>query len=113
MSFSCQTMYSWSSSELVAKRTRQRVFFYEMSLVAPWTMLVALIQPFIAATGNKGGRPPFPVQTMLRIHFLQHWLGLSDPAMEEALHDVTLYCEFAQLDQAPGNQCVQRTGKCL
>ena len=35
---------------------------------------------------------------MLRIHFLQQWFGLSDPAMEEALHDTSLYCEFARLD---------------
>jgi IS5 family transposase len=35
---------------------------------------------------------------MLRIHFLQQWFGLSDPAMEEALHDTSLYCEFAHLD---------------
>jgi transposase, IS5 family len=33
-----------------------------------------------------------------RIHFMQQWFGLSDPAMEEALHDVPLYCEFAGLD---------------
>jgi len=30
--------------------------------------------------------------------FLQQWFGLSDPAMEEALHDISLYCEFARLD---------------
>ena len=35
---------------------------------------------------------------MLCIHFLQQWFGLSDPAMEEALHDFSLYCEFAHLD---------------
>jgi IS5 family transposase len=29
---------------------------------------------------------------------LQQWFGLSDPAMEEALHDTPLYCEFAHLD---------------
>ncbi|EKT4087590.1 transposase [Stenotrophomonas maltophilia] len=27
---------------------------------------------------------------MLRIHYLQQWFGLSDPAMEQALHDVPL-----------------------
>ena len=37
---------------------------------------------------------------MLRVHFLQQWFGLSDPAMEEALHDVPLYREFADLDDA-------------
>ena len=35
---------------------------------------------------------------MLRIHFLQQWFELSDPAMEEALHDIPLFCEFAHLD---------------
>lgn len=35
---------------------------------------------------------------MLRIHFLQQWSRLSDPAMEEALHDVPLYREFADLE---------------
>ena len=35
---------------------------------------------------------------MLRIHFMQQCFGLSDPAMEEALHDMALFREFAQLD---------------
>ena len=35
---------------------------------------------------------------MLRIHCMQQWFGLADPAMEEALHDVPLYCAFAGLD---------------
>ena len=42
--------------------------------------------------------PSFAVVTMLRIHFLPQWFGLSDPAMEEALHDISLYCDFARLD---------------
>ncbi len=85
--------------ELVTKRTRKRVFLDEMSLVVPWRELVGLIQPFAPmGTGAKGGRPTFALETMLRIHFLQQWFGLSDPAMEEALHDTPLYCEFARLD---------------
>ena len=88
-----------SGFELVTKRTRKRVFLDEMSLVVPWSELVGLIQPFApTGTGAKGGRPTFAVETMLRIHFLQQWFGLSDPAMEEALHDTPLYCEFARLD---------------
>ena len=84
--------------ELVTKRTRKRVFLDEMNLVVPWTELVGLIQPFAPVAGSQGGRPAFAVETMLRIHFLQQWFGLSDPAMEEALHDISLYCEFAKLD---------------
>ena len=33
-------------------------------------------------------RPYFVVETMPRIHLMQQWFMLSDPAMEEALHDV-------------------------
>jgi transposase, IS5 family len=85
--------------ELATKRTRKRVFLEEMNVVVPWRQLVRLIEPFAPGrTGVKGGRPSFAVETMLRIHFLQQWFGLSDPAMEEALHDVSLYCEFARLD---------------
>jgi len=88
-----------SGFELVTKRTRKRVFLDEMSLVVPWRELVGLIQPSApTGTGAKGGRPTFAVETMLRIHFLQQWFGLSDPAMEEALYDTPLYCEFARLD---------------
>jgi IS5 family transposase len=39
-----------------------------------------------------------PLGTMLRIHFMQQWFGYSDPAMEEALHDVPLLRRFAGLD---------------
>ncbi len=82
--------------ELVTKRTRKREFLDEMNLVIPWTELLALIAPH-APTG-KTGRPPFPTEVMLRIHLLQQFFGHSDPAMEEALHDIPLYQEFARLD---------------
>ena len=81
---------------LSTKRTRKREFLDEMNRVVPWAALVALVIPH-APTGRRG-RPPFPVETMLRIHFMQQWFGLSDPAMEEALFDVPLYREFAGLD---------------
>jgi transposase, IS5 family len=85
--------------DIATKRTRKRVFLDEMNQVVPWAQLVSLIQPFAReGTTAKGGRPAFAVETMLRIHFLQQWFGLSDPAMEEALHDVAMYCEFAKLD---------------
>ena len=91
-----QTTFANTGFELVTKRTRKREFLEEMNLVVPWTDLVSLIEPF-APVGNTG-RPPFPLSTMLRIHFMQQWFGLSDPAMEEALHDMALCREFAQLD---------------
>jgi IS5 family transposase len=81
---------------LSTQRTRKRVFLDEMNRVVPWVELVALIVPH--APEGRRGRPPFPIETMLRIHFLQQWFGLSDPAMEEALHEMPMYREFAGLD---------------
>jgi len=78
------------------KQTRKAVFLAEMETVVPWSRLEGLIEPFYPKKGN--GRPPMPLGTMLRIHFMQQWFGYSDPAMEEALHDVPLLRQFAGLD---------------
>jgi IS5 family transposase len=84
------------------KKTRKQVFLDEMNQVVPWAELVALIQPHARGAHQAlGGRPPFPVETMLRIHCLQLWWNLSDPAMEEELHERPLYRQFAGLDGAP------------
>ena len=82
--------------ERVTKRKRKREFLEEMERVVPWSELQALIAPHYPK--GKNGRPPFGLEVMLRIHFMQHWFGLSDPAMEESLHEVPLYREFAGLD---------------
>ena len=81
---------------LLTKKTRKREFLEEMDQVVPWGVLGQIVEPHYPK--SKTGRPPFPIETMLRIHYLQQWFGLSDPAMEEALHDVPLYREFAGLD---------------
>jgi IS5 family transposase len=80
---------------LTTKRTRKREFLAQMERVVPWAALVQLVTPH--APEGKKGRPPFSVETMLRIHFMQQWFTLSDPAMEEALHDIALFREFAGL----------------
>ncbi len=93
-----QLSLSATGFERKTKRTRKREFLDEMSLVVPWGELVSLITPHAPQPGAKGGRPPFATATMLRIHFLQQWFNLSDPAMEEALYDTPMFREFAGLD---------------
>ena len=78
-----------------SKRTRKREFLDEMERVVPWGDLVSLIAPYMPE--GRRGRPPFCIEAMLRIHFMQQWFTLSDPAMEEALHDVPLFRDFAGL----------------
>jgi len=81
---------------LSKKKTRKRQFLDEMDRVVPWAVLMGLIEPHYPK--GETGRPPLPLPVMLRVHLLQQWFGLSDPAMEEALHDVPLYREFAGID---------------
>ena len=92
-----------SGFERKTKRTRKREFLDEMNLVVPWAELVSLIAPHAPSPGAKGGRPPFTVETMLRIHFVQQWFNLSDPAMEEALYDTPMFREFVGLDAGEDN----------
>ena len=80
---------------LTVHKTRKQVFLEQMDKVVPWDELVQLIAPYYSE-GIKG-RPPFALQTMLRIHFMQQWFNLADQAMEEAFFDTPLYREFAQL----------------
>ena len=79
------------------KRTRKEIFLDEMEQVVPWAPLLALIEPHYPKLGRPG-RQPYPLATMLRIHFLQQWYALSDPAMEEALYDTAVMRRFAQLN---------------
>jgi IS5 family transposase len=91
-----QISLSQTGFELSAKRTRKRIFLEQMQRILPWDSLVVLISNH--APSGAHGRPPFAVAVMLRIHFMQQWFTLSDPAMEEALHDTPIYREFAGLD---------------
>lgn len=81
---------------LKTKRTRKQVFLDEMNAVVPWKDLVALIERQVPKSDN--GRPPFAVGTLLRIHFMQQWFGLSDEAIEEALYDTPSYRNFVGID---------------
>ena len=86
----------------VHKKTRKEIFLEEMNRVVPWAALVGIIQPHARGAHQAlGGRPPFAIETMLRIHCLQLWWNLSDPAMEEELHERPLYREFAGLAGSP------------
>ena len=74
---------SFGDAEYAGKRkqTRRELFLAEMERVVPWKSLLDLIEPFYPIAGR--GRHPYPLGTMLRVHLMQNWFALSDPAMEE------------------------------
>jgi IS5 family transposase len=83
--------------ERFGKTTKRAVFLAEMDQVIPWSDLCALIEPHYPRAGGRG-RPPVGLERMLRIHFLQHWFNLSDPAVEEALYESLSMREFVGID---------------
>jgi len=63
--------------DLSNQRTRKRAFLDEMERAVPWRDLVALVATHSRVTPT--GRPQFPVESMLRIHFLQQWFLTIEP----------------------------------
>ena len=65
-----------------ARRTK---FLETLDRIIPWQDLKALIGPYYSE--GKRGAQPYPLELMIRIHFLQLVYNLSDPMCEETLHD--------------------------
>ena len=86
----CGKQLGFSDYELTTakKQTKRERFLSEMEAVVPWQALITLIEPCYPKVIKKGGRPPYPLATMLRIHLFQQWYSLSDSAIEAALIEV-------------------------
>ena len=80
------------------RTTRRERFLAEMNAVMPWGRLTALIEPHYPKGG--GGRPPLPLERMLRVYFMQQWFNLSDPQAEDALYDIEPMRRFAGVELA-------------
>ncbi len=86
---------SFADAEYAGKRkkTRREVLLDEMNQVIPCAALFKLIEPFYPVAGQ--GRRPYPLESMLRVHLMQNFFTLSDPAMEEALYNSASMRQFA------------------
>jgi transposase, IS5 family len=84
---------AWQNKGKVTKRER---FLAEMDAAIPWERLLEVLEPHYPKGGR--GRPPLGLERMLRVYFLQHWFGLSDPAAEEALYDSESMRRFAKIE---------------
>ena len=81
--------------DLKKRRTGRERFLERMDGLVLWEALEALVEPFYAKHGR--GRGPYPLRTMLRVHCVQLWYGLSDPGMEDLLYEVESVRRFAGL----------------
>jgi transposase, IS5 family len=86
--------------EKYGKTTRRAQFLADMDKIIPWTELAAAVRTAYPKVSESGGRPPIPLERMLRVYFLQLWFNLSDPAVEEALYDSVAMRAFVGIDLA-------------
>ena len=88
---------SFADSEFTQKRrtTRKERFLAKMEKLVPWNRLIGVIEPYYPKRGN--GRPPYPLEAMIRIHCLQQWYSLSDEGTEDALYEIASMRLFAGL----------------
>jgi IS5 family transposase len=73
-----------------------------MDITGPWEVFLALIKAVYHKPSSKGGRPPIPLEVMLRIHLLQQWFTLSDPQLEEMLIDTPCFRCYGGIETMEG-----------
>lgn len=77
------------------KQLKVEKFLCQMDKVVAWKALVLSLKPYYK---SEFGRKPHDLELMLRVHFLQLWHNLSDPAMEEAIYDRLSFQKFLGFD---------------
>tara|TARA_R100001440_G_scaffold60088_1_gene79878 strand:- start:37707 stop:38159 length:453 start_codon:yes stop_codon:yes gene_type:complete len=96
-----QITFSEAEYQTKKRKTRREIFLERMDKLIPWKQL----EKKVARHYPKGqtGRPPYPLSTMLRVHCMQLFYNLSDPAMEDALYEIESMRQFAglKLDRLP------------
>ena len=93
-----QTTFASLAWNAKGRTTRRERFLAEMNAVVPWPRLTALIEPHYPK--GTSGRPPMPLERMLRVYFMQQWFNLSDPQAEDALYDIEPMRRFAGIELA-------------
>ena len=77
------------------RKTRREKFLEQIDELIPWKELERKIGRYYPKPGK--GRRPYPLSVMLRVHCMQLFYNLSDPAMEDALHEIESMRRFAGL----------------
>jgi len=90
-----QLTFAEAEYENKKRKTRREEFLERMDALIPWRALEKKIAKHYPKSEN--GRPPYPLSVMLKVHCLQLFYNLSDPAMEDALYEIESMRRFAGL----------------
>lgn len=92
------------------RKTKREEFLNKMEVVIPWEKWIKAIELHYP-TGVRG-RPPQPIEKMLRMYLLQNWFSLSDEGVEDAIYDSYAMKKFMGLDFGSGEQVPDATTLC-
>lgn len=90
-----QLTFAEAEYAIKKRATRREKFLALPEELIPWQKLQQRLSKGYQKTGP--GRPPYPLETMLRIHIMQLVYNLSDPEMEDYLYEVESMRRFAHL----------------
>ena len=90
-----QVTFSDLEYENKKRKTRREKFLERMDALVPWQKLEKKIRRYYPKPGR--GRRPYPLSVMLRIHCVQLFYNLSDPAMEDMLYEIESVRRFVGL----------------
>ncbi|WP_339927542.1 IS5 family transposase [uncultured Cobetia sp.] len=94
-----QITFAQAEHQNKKKVTRRERFLAEMNVLVPWQRLLDALSPsYYPDAAGKRGRPPTPLERMLRIYFLQQWYGLAVEALEDAIYDSQAMRDFVGID---------------
>jgi len=90
-----QLTFAEAEYNIKKRKTRREKFLDRMEGLIPWVKF----EQQLAKKYSKGkvGRKPYPLSIMLRIHIMQLFYNLSDPAMEDSLYEIESMRRFAGL----------------
>ncbi len=88
-----QITFSEAEYQIKKRKTRREIFLERMDKLIPWKQLEKKVARYYPK--GQTGRPPYPLPTMLRVHCMQLFYNLSDPAMEDALYETESVRHFA------------------
>ena len=88
-----QLSFSDAEGQAKRKQTRREKFLSQMNELLPWKELEKPIARYYSK--SLRGRKPYPLSSMLRIHCMQLFYNLSDPAMEDSLYEIESMRRFA------------------
>lgn len=77
-----------------SKKTSRARFFAEVEPHLPIVEWMEIIKPIYYPNAHYGGRPPKPLEIVLRTYLVQNFFSLSDEGCEDAVHDIVSVRKF-------------------